>query len=778
MKRPFKKNRLFILILGAGLLVSLLVNHIVLQEQEKHENRLFLGMAEERFISLNRTLQQTFDLFGTIRDIVQADIDMDREGFKKYTQSFLIRYPEIKSLAWIPRIEAEKMQYYQQMARVSGLRDFVFHEQNSPILTRKADYYPVYFIEPMRNSRHQLGRELSADPDYWSAMIFSSDNDKISLTAPLNIEENDEQDSVIAFLPVYVHVGERLNHRHIENTAGYVGMQLKLHDFFLAAIYDVFDGEGIKVGLYDQETSIHLAGADLSEDTFYYHEQIIDTGRGIDTEVEYEGRLWVVKAWADKHFASKTSIIQRNQTFIIGALISLLAAFYVFKNRAQQEIINEVNYLAHHDSLTGLSNRFSLEDRLFQSISQAKRNEAMLAVLFLDMDRFKNINDTLGHQAGDEMLKQVASRLQFCVRRQTDIIARLGGDEFVVVLSEVEDPKVAALVSVTILHMLSQPYSHNGKDLHSTPSIGISMFPFDGDDYTELLKNADTAMYHAKDKGRNNYQFYRQSMNDEVRSSVELENDLHVAIREKQFAVHYQPKLDSGSGKIIGFEALLRWNHPEKGMIPPLRFIDTAEKTGLITSIGTIVSEQVCRDISEWSFIRDNKLRVAINFSVQQLRSDDCVKQMRDNMQKYDIPSGMLEIEITESVAMHDPATTIERLNQLKELGCHISIDDFGTGYSSLSYLKMLPVNTLKLDRSFVKDIETDENDRSICDATISLAHSLGLTVVAEGVETQEQKDFLVSRQCDMLQGYLISRPLPLETLKVQYGNEPIEGVA
>ena len=421
-------------------------------------------------------------------------------------------------------------------------------------------------------------------------------------------------------------------------------------------------------------------------------------------------------------------------------------------------------HLAHHDTLTQLPNRVNLVSRLEQAMAQARRDGAELAMLFIDMDRFKNINDTLGHQVGDGLLVEVGQRLRALVR-DSDIVARLGGDEFVLVLTGVGRRGGSAADSVArkLLADLGRPYLVAGHELHSTPSIGIGLFPTDGQDTDTLMKNADTAMYQAKAAGRNNFQFFTPAMNEARAERLALEVGLRCAIEKRQLSVHYQPQVDLASGRIVGLEALLRWQHPELGWIPPLKFIPIAEDTGLIERIGAWVLEQALMQVARWRASGHDKLRVAVNLSAQQLRHDGLVLQVAQALQRHGLPGQALELEVTESTAMQDPARTAALLRRLRDHGVALAVDDFGTGYSSLAYLKQLPLSCLKLDRSFVMDIEQDANDAAICTATIQMAHSLGLAVVAEGVETCMQLEFLRRLGCDTVQGYYISKPLPVD---------------
>ncbi len=425
---------------------------------------------------------------------------------------------------------------------------------------------------------------------------------------------------------------------------------------------------------------------------------------------------------------------------------------------------NRIAHMAHHDTLTGLLNRFSLMGRLEQALATARRDQRPLAVMFLDMDRFKTTNDTLGHATGDKLLVEVARRLGEIVRN-SDIVARLGGDEFVVVLTEVENAPSAARVADKILKSLGQSYFIGKHEIHSTPSIGLSYFPADGDDSETLMRNADLAMYHAKSQGRNNIQFFTREMNLLTMKRLRLEHDMRVALTLGQFELNYQPQLDGRTGQFVGVEALLRWCNPQDGMVLPLEFIQVAEETGLILPLGEWILDEACRQLREWRNQGVSDIRMAVNLSALQLRSPTLLAFVSHTLEKHDLTGDDLELEITESAVMDDPQACIRKLNELRKMGVRLSIDDFGTGYSSLSHLKLMPIHTLKIDQSFVRDIETDANDVAICTATIAMAHSLGLSVIAEGVETEAQRDFLLAHHCDFLQGFLFSKPLQSEAL-------------
>lgn len=441
-----------------------------------------------------------------------------------------------------------------------------------------------------------------------------------------------------------------------------------------------------------------------------------------------------------------------------GQFIGVLGIAHDITERKSAE--ERIHQLAHHDTLTGLLNRFSLQEHLNQGLLATQREDRKLAVMLIDQDRFKTINDTLGHHVGDRLLIEMASRLRTCVR-ESDIVSRLGGDEFVVAIPGIAEGIDTVPIARKILHALSQPYFIEGKTLHSSASLGISIYPNDGDNVESLIKHADTAMYHAKEQGRNNFQFFTQSMTVAAAERMELERGLREALIGTQFELHYQPQIHTRDRQVCGVEALIRWRHPEQGTILPLTFIPLAEETGLIGAIGEWVLDEACRQLAAWRTEGITNLSVAVNLSAHQLRSPTLVERIGAIIQKHGIEEGELELEITESVAMDDPEAAIGQLSALRKLGVKLAIDDFGTGYSSLAYLKLLPIQTLKVDRTFVNDIESDENDAAICAATIALAKNLGLKVVAEGVETEIQHEFLAEHQCDYLQGYLFSKPLP-----------------
>ena len=428
---------------------------------------------------------------------------------------------------------------------------------------------------------------------------------------------------------------------------------------------------------------------------------------------------------------------------------------------SEQKLNEErIRHLAEHDPLTDLPNRLLFNDRLSQAIARARREHGRFALLFVDLDRFKNINDSLGHHVGDQLLRIVAERITASVR-ECDTVSRPGGDEFTLLLTELADPGDAARVAEKLLQALALPCSIGGHQLMVTASVGISLYPEDGDDIPTLMRNADAAMYHSKDVGRNTYQYFRVELNERVFERMSLENALRRAIEDKDFELHYQPQVDSRTRRLIGAEALLRWRGPDGELVPPSRFIPVAEDAGLILAIGAWVLEQACRQNRAWQNEGLPAVPVAVNISAQQFRQPRFVNTIRAVLDATGLAPECLELELTESVMLDPGERNVAVLSEIRAMGVRVAIDDFGTGYSSLSYLKRLPIDALKIDQGFVRDVVVDADDAAIVDAIIGLAHTMRLRVIAEGVETEAQLAFLQHSGCSEMQGFLFARPMP-----------------
>lgn len=460
--------------------------------------------------------------------------------------------------------------------------------------------------------------------------------------------------------------------------------------------------------------------------------------------------------------------------FLLGRMSRELA---LSRRRAAEEQMahaRQVEYLAFHDGLTGLPNRSLFSKLLAQSIAYASRYNKRLAVLFLDLDRFKQINDTLGHEAGDDLLKEVATRLKSALR-ESDIVARMGGDEFVAILPEMEDDSYSTVVAKKILAAVAQSFTLVGQEFRITVSIGISIYPHDGLDEQTLTKNADVAMYQAKQEGKNNYQFYSDKMNANSLERLALESGLRHALENNEFELHYQAKRDTQSGQITGMEALLRWQHKDLGTVAPLKFIPVAEESGLIVPIGKWVLRTACEQNVQWQKQGLPPLSIAVNLTERQFLDENLIRDLTKILKETKMAPDLLELEITESLLMHDVNKTLGILTQLKNMGVLIAIDDFGTGYSSLATLKQFPLNTIKIDRSFIRDVAKSPGDKALTEAIIAMGRALSLTVVAQGVETKAQADYLRRKDCDEFQGFYFYKPVPAsevpDLLRAQTGS-------
>jgi diguanylate cyclase (GGDEF)-like protein/PAS domain S-box-containing protein len=488
------------------------------------------------------------------------------------------------------------------------------------------------------------------------------------------------------------------------------------------------------------------------------------TGRRVAGQANSIDLTWIFEDVTERHQAEEALLRARDE--LEQRVVERTAELASANTQLQEEVFERMQaeqriwHIAHHDSLTGLPNRTLLHDRLEQALAQAQRSRHRVAVMFLDLDRFKNVNDTLGHAIGDELLKHVATRLTSVVRA-VDTVSRLGGDEFVIVLHEISSPDDVVQVAEKILGALGSTVSIEGHQLHVTPSIGISIFPDDGAEVFGLMKSADTAMYHAKAVGRNNFQFFARAMNEQAEHFFTLENKLRQAIETGQLLLHYQPLIDWPRRGVCGMEALVRWNDPERGLIEPGEFIPIAEETGLIVPVGEWVLAEALRQNREWQQEGRPLLPISVNLSPRQFRQKDLVETLRRILLETGQPARLLELEITETTLMQDIDETRDKLEEIAAMGVRLAIDDFGTGYSSLSYLKRFPVHKLKVDQGFVRDLTVDPEDAAIVTAIIGLARSLGLDTLAEGVETVEQLDILLGLGCEKFQGYLFSRPLP-----------------
>ncbi|HHJ35548.1 MAG TPA: EAL domain-containing protein [Gammaproteobacteria bacterium] len=513
---------------------------------------------------------------------------------------------------------------------------------------------------------------------------------------------------------------------------------------------------------------------DIEQAKYVFNERRIGTRAAKNIEL----RLKCKNDGSSRHFANRTLPIELSAMGMYsgkGQKSSNYTGTYgVARDVTERKIAEEtINFQAYHDLLTRLPNRALLRDRLSLAISQAKRDDEHLAVMFLDLDRFKNINDSLGHMIGDELLQQVSIRLKDCIR-EGDTLARFGGDEFTLMLPKLHNEREdASKLAEKITSTLKKPFNVDGHELYVSASIGIALYPQDGNNIDSLIKHADVAMYHVKGQGKNGYQFYSNEMNVPYIEKLSLDTGIHKALDNDEFNLVYQPQINLRTGEIVGVEALLRWDHPEHGSVSPAEFIPFAEESGMIIDIGMWVLKSACAELKQWRTAGLPEIRMSINISARQLMEEYIVSDVLNVLKDYDLPGSCLELEITENAIMDDMDSVIRKLKELSHEGITIAIDDFGTGYSSLSYLHKLPIQTLKIDRTFLKESRINKGDNTIINTIVAMAKGLDLNVIAEGVETQVQLDYLREIDCSEAQGFLFGKPLPPDVISQLLIQEP-----
>ncbi|SCA55511.1 conserved hypothetical protein [Candidatus Terasakiella magnetica] len=578
-------------------------------------------------------------------------------------------------------------------------------------------------------------------------------------------------------------LSHKARYRNAEGESGIVGAvvditERKLYENELRLAQTVFETTSEAIIVTDLQNGIQAVNPSFTRVTGYSEEEVIGKDPGFlssgrqDKEFyhnmwmqlcekgRWQGEIWNRRKNGDLYAEWLSISAVHDET---GKITQYVAVFSDITKRKKAEEL--IRHQANFDALTNLPNRNLFLDRLSRSMVRAKRNGTQVALMFLDLDRFKSVNDTLGHNIGDALLQETAQRLLGCVR-ETDTVSRLGGDEFTVIIPDIKHTYDIEKVSMKVLHELSQTFSIEGHDIFLSASVGITVYPDDGVELEALMRNADTAMYQAKEAGRNSFRFFTPEMNAKAHEQMILERDLRQAIEHKEFCVHYQPVIEVTTGQVTSCEALVRWNHPQKGLTAPGYFISAAEETGLIDEIGTQVLEEVCKQIHQWKKVPEMKaVRVAVNLSPHQLRNENLVQDLQTMMTKHGVEAGQLSLEITETLVMQDPQGTAVLLDEIRKLGIKIYLDDFGTGYSSLNYLKRFSFDVLKVDRSFIMDVHENEGDAALVEAIIVMAHKLGIKVVAEGVETIEQQKFIIEQKCDLIQGFYYSKPLSAEDM-------------
>jgi len=612
----------------------------------------------------------------------------------------------------------------------------------------------IRFIHPLKGNEKALGHNILQDDRRRKEALLAIKEHRLTLAGPFELIQGGV--AVIGRNPVYLPTPQG------EQFWGFASALIFLEDLIKATELNSLEGRGYSYQL-------HRRHPDTGVNEVFARSASPLTVNNYSVSIQVPNATWNLVM-----SRSETTPKWRSTTgYIASVLAGLLAVWIVYFILQQPEKLRrtviektrELEYHANNDALTGLANRRFLSEQLDRILRENARYNHPAALMYMDLDDFKRVNDSMGHAAGDSLLQQIADRLKRSVR-DSDIVTRLGGDEFGVLLLDSESVSDVTRVAEKIIDTVEQPVKLGNKSFVVSTSIGITMIPTDGQDNTTILKNADLAMYSAKQSGKRKFCFYNQSLQAAAIAKQELEDDLSLAIDEKQFVLHYQPIVSLSTGELDSCEALIRWQHPHKGLLYPDKFISAAEETGKIIDIGYWVIQEVCNQIKQAESDSKPRHRFAINLSPKQFKDPLLIEKIRKIVRSTDIDARLLELEVTESCVMEDVDAAIDMLAKLKELGITIALDDFGTGYSSLSLLKRLPVDRLKIDQSFARDLETDSDDQKIVEGLISMAHKLELHVVAEGIETEDQLQFLRTYQCDFGQGYLFSKPAPIDQLQ------------
>ncbi|MCY9879053.1 EAL domain-containing protein [Vibrio natriegens] len=744
------------------------------------DNEYKLELASNKTVNaIEERLILYIEALNGLKSLYSASNEVSRNEFNAYVNGLRLnqRYPGFKSLAFVRLIHSEQKEEFEMTVRqdtslsLNGYPDFKVKPGGE-----RQEYIVVDFVEPMLGNEQVMGFDASSSPIRYDAIKKARDSGLPRATGPLTLYQDyaNQQSGFILYMPVFKSaeliktVEQRQN-----NFIGAVLAAFRLEDLLKEVfsdeelnlltlkIYDMnslplnSDGSYEGIGpIYDSHSLTPVLEDDLAPLRY-------------SVEIEVAGRVWKLFFQARKSLIGNDIYFIPKIVFGVGILMSLML-FGLFRFASSNHKAQEhIRYLAFHDALTGLPNRTFMEERISDAVTSARRNGCYFAILFLDLDRLKSVNDSLGHYFGDLLLNNVAHRLKSDLR-ESDTVARLGGDEFIIILNNIHDLDVVNIIASRINKYMNLPFYIAEHKVTVSVSIGISVFPRDGEDTKDLIKYADIAMYHSKKMGRNRYHYFNLQMKEQEKNKLEVEEGLHEALINQQLEVFYQPKVDVNSNEMVSVEALIRWNHPIKGLIGPVDFIPIAEETDLILDIGDWVLLEACRQCKAFQKMQhiDSNLKVSVNISAKQLDDESrLLSSVVLALKESGLKAEYLELEITETMLMQNFDKVIETIKKLKSIGVTFSLDDFGTGYSSLSYLRLFPVNTVKVDRSFISNVTTSRESAAIVSAIISLAHNLGLNVVAEGIETLEQLKYLQQNKCKTYQGYLYSKPLPAEQL-------------
>jgi len=705
------------------------------------------------------------EIVESIGGLYDASDFVTRREFHNFVRGSLAKHAEIRALEWIPRVTLrERAKFEADLAneiRNRGIRQRDAKGRLIPAPVRDL-YFPVLYVEPLAGNEAALGLDILASKTTTDAVWKAVDSGNTSMSDAFTLVQGDGRvTGVILYHPVYRHGHSPANASQRRNRLLGVAAAVLEPKAVIDSGLLAFRPTGLDVLLLEQHKDklkpLHFHSSRTRKQPI--EAPSIDELRAAlhhEAPIQIPGKQWTMLFRPAPAFYHE---YQKSQAWFIGLtgllLTGLTALGFHRRIRHAHEILN----LAHHDALTELPNRLFLNQRLKLALEQTQRARSLLAVLFLDLDHFKHINDSLGHAIGDRLLQEVAGRLRGVLRRQ-DMVARMGGDEFILVAQDLHDSRDASLLAEKLLHVLAQPYQIQGQIFYLSASIGISLYPRDAGNVDALIANADAAMYRAKTRGRNTYEFYVHELTAAATERIKLEGALRDALRDGLIAPYFQPQVELSTGRVVGAEALARWHHPEQGEILPDRFITLARETGVIAEAGETILRQACFQARRWLEDGYELEFIAVNVAGEQLQRPNFTEVVTEALKSSGLPAEKLELEVTEGFIMWQAEGSLDTLHALSELGISLSIDDFGTGYSSLAYLKRLPIDKLKIDQSFVRDLPTDEEDAAITRAVVAMARSLGLRVVAEGVETASQRDFLRGLGCEQAQGFFFGHPV------------------
>ncbi|GAB3185761.1 putative bifunctional diguanylate cyclase/phosphodiesterase [Hydrogenophaga aquatica] len=765
--------------------------HQLNQSHQRALQEQFDKAGQDLALRLERRLQAQTDSVVSIGKLMELAPRMAQPDFESATQPWLRRYAGTQNFGWSPYIPHAQRLAYEQGQDGSGMPGIEIKGRDSAGRTSRArdaeGYLPLTWVEPLETNRSVLGLDVSVLPATSATVLATMQSRRPEVTEGIRlVQESGEQRGVVMYLAVY----EQRDAQDVTNVGtrtlkGVVSAVFRMDDV-IHAVLGKLDEDSISLCLIDPAAppgNRRLAG-----------KQGCETATAPTAQEQRWAKLWPLKMgdrewvlrlqagpafWgaAGQNNALATSVTGLVAVALLGAFLLVITGQGRRTARLVEERTQELArsnaslvQLAHFDPLTGMANRTFWMEQAEATLAAAHQNGKNVAVVFLDLDRFKHVNDSLGHSQGDHLLRTVAARMQACLRSR-DVLARIGGDEFVVLLPWVKGRDGAAVVAKKITRALSIPVEMEPHEITVTASLGVALYPDDGHTAEALLRHADTAMYSVKASGRNNWRFFSPEMHEHVSQRLIVEAGLRRALAPgaNELYLEYQPQVDARTGQVLNVEALLRWNHPELGEITPTRFIPVAEETGMIDALGQWVVSEACRQIEAWERSPDapwlSQITVSVNVSAMEFNKPNFLLHLREALATMSAPAHRLELEITESLLVQAGPDLIERLQAITDMGISLALDDFGTGYSSLGYLKRLPLSKLKIDRSFVMDVPGDAEDEAIIRATLSMAHDLGLHVVAEGVETPAQRDFLQRHGCDVFQGWLYSKALPADAL-------------